>query len=474
MISDHSGLKFQAFSTEEMSHAQTQISTLTRLQTKLEHSWKECRWMMDVVKAARAKDKNFISLRDFLNQYNTTSPSSSSSSSPTKKFSTASTNCSSSSSASSSTIKKFPKGSYVNANQPFSRLQLQQLLNLRHESQQQKKCEETNHRGSLELQGPCIPSNPNFKFESCSSLPIVGKTSTTNLDKLRTSASLFELQLGPTNKNPSSSNLHQKLQHCTQEFMKLGLHLKTEDEPDHHYQNVQEALEENKRDLSVVDPHEYQNLQDLQNEFIRYPPPLPTISVNSNVPMQLDSYMRHQSSRSKLVSLTTMTNRLKDNHNEGNKGGNSECVPGTSDPAGVRTLSWTKQRTSLDRCFNINNSTTNTTMSSSSICSDGNSHSREILHEDGNETDSSTDVRNSSAFAVSGMSKIVEVYAAYECGLLTGTCVRLQITWDTGARQIINLLINKLNEKMQVNQDQQYPQNVDDFYLGNIFPRYYD
>lgn len=41
--------------------------------------------------------------------------------------------------------------------------------------------------------------------------------------------------------------------------------------------------------------------------------------------------------------------------------------------------------------------------------------------------------------------KIVAVYAAYSCGLAPGTCVRLQITNHTTARQILNLLVKHLS-----------------------------
>lgn len=64
--------------------------------------------------------------------------------------------------------------------------------------------------------------------------------------------------------------------------------------------------------------------------------------------------------------------------------------------------------------------------------------------------------------------KIVAVYAAYACGLAPGTCVRLQITNHTTARQILNLLIKHLSAAVLARgMDGPIYDNYQDFCLGS-------
>jgi len=328
-----------------MAQAQHQLAILAHLQSKLETTWRDCRWILEVVKAVRAKDKTFITLRDFLNRYNNLSP-------PAGAYP-----------PDSSPFRKFSKGTYVNGS-PFHR---------------------TNKKASAkilpDLPGPSIPSNPNFKYESCSSLPIVSTVSksSASYDKLRCSASLHNLKAAYGSRKNSADGL--------------------------------------------------------------------TISETTSVMQELDSYMRHTSSRSKLVSLSTLTNKSRD-------GSEKDCIPGGDEPPGLRTISWKKQRGSLDRCFDQPMSLLNSSSNSSL-------GSRELLLEE-EETLSSAEMPSS---------RIVEIYAAYDCGLSFGTCVRLHITNETTTRQIIDLLVQKLNEEVKsksVSGSSGTFDSIDDFCLGTF------
>lgn len=66
--------------------------------------------------------------------------------------------------------------------------------------------------------------------------------------------------------------------------------------------------------------------------------------------------------------------------------------------------------------------------------------------------------------------KIVAVYAAYPCGLAPGTCVRLQITNHTTARQILNLLVKHLSAAvLSKGMDGPIYDNYQDFCLGKLY-----
>lgn len=68
--------------------------------------------------------------------------------------------------------------------------------------------------------------------------------------------------------------------------------------------------------------------------------------------------------------------------------------------------------------------------------------------------------------------KIVAVYAAYSCGLAPGTCVRLQITNHTTARQILNLLVKHLSAAVLAKgMDGPIYDNYHDFCLGKRFKK---
>ena len=215
-----------------------------------------------------------MTLRDFLSRYNTISPNSSTASSPNKKFPN--------------------RGTYVNG-APFSRLQLQQLLTLRRIQQQQQQTEHKNLKPSSDLPGPCIPSNPNFKYESSSSLPIVSsKSSAKNLDKLRSSASLFDmsLKLGNGTKTLSNSSSCSNSNSNSVDLLLMNIEQQFEYEQNHVYQNIQDIHEDEENEEQCGPTYQIVN------------PPSYTVSPTiskMHMAQELDAYMRHTSSLSKFM-----------------------------------------------------------------------------------------------------------------------------------------------------------------------------